>query len=52
MDHDDEALLSACEMYDMTLTDLITLNDAVHLPCIVGVSRGVNNQSEGVFGPT
>jgi len=49
MDHDDEGLLSACEMYEMTMIDLITMNDAVDHPCVVGVWRGVNSQSEGVF---
>lgn len=36
-DHDDEGLLSACEMYEMTLIDLIPMNDAVHHPCVVGL---------------
>jgi hypothetical protein len=49
MDHDDEGLLFACQMYEMTLINLITMNDVVHHPCVVGMWRRVNSQSEGVF---
>lgn len=30
MDDDDEGLLYACEMYEMTLINLITMDDDVH----------------------